>query len=133
MTETEERATSLGTVKVYDRASELRIEIAGRFAGDCVHDIGATWKSALEEAGSRRFTVDISRMSSYDTAGRKLLHEMYTHGTQIAAGTPLSLVFLNEISTPLRRVPALVQEAPLPRRENELRPKQRPRAFAAGE
>lgn len=99
-------------MKVYDRADEFRIEIAGRFAGECVKDIAACWEQALRETGPRRFTVDISRLSSYDAAGRKLLQEMYKHGTQIAAATPLSLVFLNEISTSPRVRPAIVPEAP---------------------
>jgi len=123
----------LPTVKVYDRADEFRIEIAGRFAGDCVRDIAATWQNALREAGPRRFIVDISRLGSYDAAGRKLLRDMHQHGTQIAAGTPLSLVFLNEISAPARRGPAQVQETPPTRRENEPGTALPARARAVGE
>jgi hypothetical protein len=102
----------VATVKVYDRAGEFRIEIVGKFAGDSVHEVRTAWKNALRETGPRRFTVDISRLSGYDAAGRKLLHDMYRHGTQIAAATPLSLVFLSEISTPLGRGPAAVHEVP---------------------
>lgn len=122
----------MATVKVYDRADEFRIQIAGRFAGECVEDIASTWKNALVEGGLRRFTVDISRLTSYDSAGRKLLSEMHQHGTQIAAGTPLSLVFLNEISAPLRRGPTLVREAALNRMDTR---GERPqgRAMAAGQ
>ncbi len=109
----------MATVKVYDRADEFRIEVVGRFAGECVDDMCGTWKNALIEAGQRRFTIDISRLTSYDVAARKLLQEMYHHGMQFAAGTPLSLVFLNEISAPPRRGPALVQEARPSRRGNQ--------------
>lgn len=109
----------MATVKVYDRADEFRIDIAGRFAGECVDDICKTWKNALLEAGPRRFTTDISRLSGYDLEGRKLLQEMYHHGMQFAAGTPLSLVFLNEISAPPRRGPAVTQEARPNRRQSE--------------
>jgi anti-anti-sigma regulatory factor len=109
----------VATVKVHDRAGEFRIEIVGRLAGECVHEIRTTWKNVLREAGTRRFTVDISRLSSYDSAGRKLLHDMYRHGTQIAAGTPLSLVFLSEISTPVGRGPAVVHEVPAKHPEKE--------------
>lgn len=100
----------VATVKVYDRADEFRIEIAGRFAGDRVGDIAQTWKNALLETGPRRFIVDISRLTAYDAAGRQLLEEMYRHGTQIAAGTPLSLVFLSEISAPPRRGPTPITD-----------------------
>lgn len=109
----------MATVKVYDRADEFRIDIAGRFAGECVEDIGRAWKNALLEAGPRRFTTDISRLSGYDLGGRKLLQEMYHHGMQFAAGTALSLVFLNEISAPPRRGPALTREARSNRQENQ--------------
>jgi hypothetical protein len=109
----------VATVKIYDRAGEFRIEIVGKFAGEPVHEIRTAWKNALRETGPRRFTVDISRLSGYDAAGRKLLHDMYRHGTQIAAATPLSLVFLNEISTPLGRGPAAVHEVPAKHPEKE--------------
>ena len=96
----------MATLKIYDRADEFRIEIAGRFGGDAVEEVRSNWRDALLETSLRRFTVDISRLSGYDAAGRKLLSEMYRHGAQIAAGTPLALVFLNEISAPVRRGPA---------------------------
>jgi hypothetical protein len=121
----------VATVKIYDRAGEFRIEIAGRFAGECVHEIRATWKNALQEIGNRRFTVDISRMTSYDAPGRKLLHDMYRHGTQIAAATPLSLALLNEISAPARRGPAAVHEVATSRPEKESKLSARQRAVGA--
>lgn len=128
-----EGVQSLATVKVYDRADEFRIELIGRFAGDCVEEIANTWKSALTETSPRRFTVDISRLSSYDAAGRTLLHEMQQHGMQFAAGTPQSLVFLGEISTPLRRGPALLREAVPLRKTSEPTKTALLRAVAAGE
>ena len=121
----------MATIKVYDRADEFRIEIAGRFSGECVSDIAATWKKALRTAGSRRYVVNISRLASYDPAGRKLLQDMYRHGTQIAAGTPLSLVFLNEISASPRRGPAQVHEVPRKREEKSAAPSAR--AMASGQ
>ena len=102
----------MATIKIYDRADEFRIEIAGRFAGEVVNDAAAHWKNTLRETPPRRFKVDISRLSGYDPAGCKLLSKMYHHGALFAAATPLSLVFLNEISLPLRRKPALVRTMP---------------------
>ncbi len=99
----------MATIKIHDKADELRIEITGRFAGDVIGEVSSCWKTALQSASPRRFTVDISRLSGYDNAGCKLLAKMYRHGVQFAAATPLSLVFLNEISVPLRRTPALVR------------------------
>lgn len=122
----------MATIKVYDRADEFRVDIVGRFAGECVADIAATWKEALRAAGSRRCVVNISRLVSYDAAGRKLLQEMYQHGTQIAAGTPLSLVFLNEISASPRRGPALVHEVPR-KREDSKNAGPSARAMASGQ
>lgn len=99
----------MATITIHDRADELRIEIAGRFSGDVVNDAAAHWKNTLRESPPRRFTVDISRLSGYDYQGCKLLSKMYHHGAHFAAATPLSLVFLNEISLPIRRTPALVR------------------------
>ncbi len=113
------------TVKVYDRAEEFRIEIIGRFSGECVAEIAETWEKALGETGSRRFTIDISRLSSFDSAGRKLLYDMYRHGMQFAAGTPLSLVLLNEISAPPARATGRPRQAETTTHV--------PRAVAAGE
>jgi hypothetical protein len=121
----------VATVKIYDRAHEFRIEIAGRFAGHCVSDVGSAWKNVLRDAGTRRISVDISRLTGYDASGSKLLREMYQHGTHIAAGTPLSLVFLNEISLPARRGPALVQEASPERKAAEKYPLAHRRAATA--
>lgn len=99
--------------KITDRADVFRIEIIGRFAEDGVPEIKQSWQEALREALPRKLTVDISRLTGYDSAGRRLLAEMYRHGTDFAARTPSSLVFLNEIAnTP--RTPAKVIPAPFP-------------------
>ena len=111
----------MATVRVHDRADEFRIELVGWFSGDSVAEINEAWKKALKETGPRQFTVDISELSGYDAAGRLLLHDMHKHGTQIAAGTPQSLVFLSEISAPVRRGPALVREA-VPRTKANAKP-----------
>jgi ABC-type transporter Mla MlaB component len=100
------------TIKIYDRANEFRIEVGGRFQNDAVHEVARAWHSAMRGPATRNCTVDISHLTGYDAAGLKLLREMHHHGTQIAAGTPLSLVFLSEISAPRRRGPALVRERP---------------------
>ena len=109
----------MATLKIYDRADEFRIEIAGRFAGDCVPEAEMSWRNALLETAPRTVVVDISRLSGFDNAGRKLLQDMHKHGTQFAAKTPQSLVFLSEISQRVRRGPAptLVHSAPSERQK----------------
>ncbi len=103
----------VATYKIIDRADEFRIEIIGRFAGDGVPEVRRSWQQALRELAPRRLIVDISRLTGYDAAGRKLLADMYRHGTEFAARTPSSLVFLNEIAnTP--RTPAKLITAPIP-------------------
>ncbi len=113
-------------IKLRDNADEFRVEIAGRFAGGVVDDVLYIWKSVLLESDSRRFTIDITQMTGYDYAGCSLLSDMQRHGTHISAGSPLSLVFLNEISSPQRkRGPSLVpkkprhEEAPLKTRKEQ--------------
>lgn len=100
------------TFKVLDRASEFRIEIVGRLEGQSIAELSRLWSAEMTAPSPRKCIIDISRLSGYDTAGCKLLREIYNHGAQIAAATPLSLVFLNEISVPRRRGPALVREQP---------------------
>lgn len=99
----------MATIKTHDKADEFRVEIAGRFAGGLIDEVAAYWSAALHETSRRKFTVDISRLTGYDHPGCKLLAKMYRHGAQFAAATPLSLVFLAEISLPQRRSPALVR------------------------
>src|SRR5947209_5095922 len=88
----------MATVKVRDWADEFRIEIIGRFAGSSTTEAAYEWQRALSKPSRRRVVVDITRLSGYDTAGRQLLADMHNHGTTIAAATPLSLVFLSEIT-----------------------------------
>ena len=92
----------MATVKILDRANELRFEILGKFAGDCVKDVAEQWTSCLPESYHRKLTVDISGLTGYDMDGRKVLRDMYLHGTDFACTTAQSLVFLNDISKPVR-------------------------------
>ena len=103
----------MATFKVLDGASEYRIEIVGKFAGPCVRDVSHTWEAALQKNSQRRITVDITRISGYDNAGKTALREMHKHGTLIAAGNPHALSFLDEI-TATRRGSAVLHEAPKP-------------------
>lgn len=109
-------------IKTYDGAGTFRVEVIGRLAGDAVDQVARYWTTALSQTVTPHFTIDISRLTGYDSAGRKLLSKMYHHGANIAAKTPSSLVFLGEISTPLRRLPAVVQTM------EEKRAKQEPEA-----
>jgi hypothetical protein len=49
-------------------------------------------------------------LTGYDSNGSKLLHKIYRHGTNFAAKTAQSLVFLSEIAQRPRRAPVV----PLP-------------------
>ncbi len=100
-------------IKLRDNADEFRVEIAGRFAGGVVDDVLYIWKTVLLESDSRRFTIDITQLTGYDYAGCSLLSDMQRHGTHISAGSPLSLVFLSEISSPQGKFgPTLVSKKP---------------------
>lgn len=88
------------TIFISDQANEFRIEISGRFADAEVGEAATAWKAALRENTPRRISVDITRMTGYDRAGHTLLRELHAHGTHIVAGTPRSLLFLNQISSP---------------------------------
>lgn len=104
----------VATYKIFDRADEFRIEIVGRLTGEGVYDVRHSWEEALKETTPRRLSVDISRLSGYDSSGRRLLADMYRHGTEFAARNPSSLVFLNEIANTPRTAGTLVT-APVPK------------------
>lgn len=104
-------------VKLQDGAAEFRISLIGRFAGAPVQEVRQAWMKKLEERRSSRVTVDISALTDYDAAGRKLLRDMYLHGIHFAAATPASLVFLSEISSPRRRSITMLPEHPPERAE----------------
>jgi hypothetical protein len=90
------------TIEIRDGAAEFRITLTGRFAGPAVQEVRRMWIEKLAECLPAQFTIDISDISDYDAAGRKLLREMHLHGIHFAASTPASLVLLSEISSPKR-------------------------------
>jgi len=122
----------MATLKIRDWADEFRIEIIGRFAGSCTAEAANEWQRALSEPSRRRVVVDITRLSGYDIAGRQLLAHMHNHGTTIAAGTPLSLVFLHEITDTPKLDPGLTVEPTKGKKSPDATPT-RLRAQAAGE
>lgn len=118
----------MATLKIYDRTDEFRVELIGLFAGACVQELRSAWQNALRNTHSPQFTVDLVHISGCDADGRKLLRDMHRHGAQFAAGTPEALVFLREISTPIRRGPTLVPAVKPSRAENAN--KSAPKAFS---
>jgi hypothetical protein len=100
------------SIHIRDNGGEFRIEIAGSLAGSVVEDVLFAWSAAMRDNASRRIVVDITQLLGYDFQGRSLLQDMHRHGTQIAAASPQSLIFLSEISRATRPGPALVRKAP---------------------
>lgn len=127
-------------VKIQDGAAEFRVSLKGRFAGSAVQEVRRLWVEKLSECLSTRFTVDISELSDYDAAGRKLLREMYLHGIHFAASTPASLVLLSEISSPKRWSVTMLPEQSTEHSVPKIRPTstealekaQRPKAYSVG-
>ena len=120
----------MATLKIFDEADEFRIEIGGHFTGSYVNEVEAQWKKALSKIATRRLTIDISRLSGYETAGRKLLRAMHKHGATIAAPSPRSLVFLAEITAASRLGPA---PEPVQLQDESKRRKPAPKTAAAGQ
>jgi len=98
------------SINIRDNGGEFRIEIAGRLAGTVVEDVLFAWSEGMRDNASRRIVVDITQLLGYDFQGRSLLQDMHRHGTQIAAASAQSLVFLNEISGRPKLGPALVRK-----------------------
>ncbi|MBV8831774.1 MAG: hypothetical protein JO108_21400 [Acidobacteriaceae bacterium] len=116
----------MGRIKFRDRANEFRATISGKFIGELVSELERAFQRVRQEQGGRRMTVDITHISGYDLAGRKLLQELHHHGVRLAAGTPLSLVFLQEISIPLERIESSAERTGVKKREGSSRLTQAP-------
>jgi hypothetical protein len=114
------------SLQTRDNAGELRVEIAGRFAGATVETVSQLWNSILEEKAARSFTIDITNLSSYDLSGCRLLRAMHHHGVRVAAASSASLIFLAEISAPAPAPPTPIRSSPDARAG-------RVRALASGE
>lgn len=110
------------TIEIRDGAAEFRIVLRGRFAGPAVQEVRRIWVEKLAECVPTRFTVDISDLSDYDAAGRKLLREMHHHGIHFAASTPASLVLLSEVSSPKRWSVTMMPDYPADRTGVKARP-----------
>jgi len=101
----------MAEVEFHDRADEFRIVIKGRFSDASVGEVAGVCSTHLGERTRRLLAVDITQLTGYDKAGRKLLEELYHHGTTIAAGTPRALGFLYEISTGVGARPDMLRAA----------------------
>ena len=128
----------MAKIHVTDEANLFRVEVEGRFSGEIVDRVGKYWHGVMGEGCLRRFTIDISQLTGYDSAGWGLLRDMYKHGVYVSARTPRSLVFLDEIAAPAIAGPTLVYKAPQPEAENAPAAKptaviSRARAAASGE
>ncbi len=104
------RSTVVNIIYV-DEAHQFRIEIEGRLSGSSVSEVHDRWREELVETSPRKFVVDISDLTGCDEPGFRLLHEMHSHGTYIAARNPRALDFLNKISSPEANGPTLVYKA----------------------
>jgi hypothetical protein len=102
----------MAILNITDRAHEFRITITGKLSGDSVHELERIWKAGIADSMHRSLTIDISGLSGYDAAGCRLLRKIHGHGAKFAASNAASLVFLGEISTRQRRVPAVIVEKP---------------------
>ncbi len=111
-------------ITIKDGASEFRISLQGRFTDAAVQEVRAVWVKKLSDCMNTRITVDISEMTDYDAAGRKLLREMHNHGIHFAASTPASLVLLSEISSPKRLSVTMLPEQHADRSAPRLSPSQ---------
>jgi len=109
----EQTLETVETLKINDNAGSLRVEILGRLAGSTVDELSRLWESILKEQAPRRFTVDVTNLSGYDHIGCALLRDMHRHGVHIAAASAASLVFLAEITAPVRPRPSLVPNKPV--------------------
>lgn len=113
----------MGHLLMKDGSEAVRVEITGVLSGSLVEELRCIWEGCQSSQFWRQFVVDISGLTGYDTDGHALLHELNKHGATFGAGTPLSLSFLEDISSgstrlaiaALSRRPAERSTSPRPR------------------
>jgi ABC-type transporter Mla MlaB component len=93
-----EQVKVMDTLRVEEKAEEVRIAVEGKLHGDLVTQLMRAWQDAQSKVFWRRFVLDISKLEGFDESGHALLHEMYRCGTIFGAGTASSLMHLRRIA-----------------------------------
>lgn len=76
-------------------ATRTMFELEGKFAGPWVRELEDCWQQAV--SGGQEVRVMLKAVTFIDTAGKKLLGEMYRQGAELAAEGCMTKAIIEEI------------------------------------
>jgi anti-anti-sigma regulatory factor len=80
-----------------DHGEFAMLKIEGRLAGNQVLELRGAWKDLEPSLGGRKLSVDLRGVTFADTAGKRVLAEIYTRtGAEFLANTPLTKYYAEE-------------------------------------
>ena len=97
-------------ITLHDHPNQLRFRLEGKLAGAWVSELRQCWQTAISTTQSRVVTLDLSEVDFVCPEGQALLADMYRHGVQFKAVTPLIRSLIAEIERAARY--ATVEEPP---------------------
>jgi anti-anti-sigma regulatory factor len=78
-------------------SGRLVLKLEGRCSSDVVGELDAAWRKALEKAGARRISIDLSDVIVLDDAAQEQLEHMHRAGARFVARGCLMRELLREI------------------------------------
>jgi anti-anti-sigma regulatory factor len=83
-------------ITLHDSAGEFRLKLEGRLSGPWVRELEQCWTTAASTTSGRRTVVDLGEVDFIDPQGQLLLSNMFAHGVEMEAVTPLICSVLKE-------------------------------------
>ena len=97
-------------ITLHDHSHQLRFRLEGKLAGAWVSELRQCWQTATSTTQGRVISLDLGEVDFVDAEGQTLLADMYRHGVQLKAVTPLIRSLVAEIERAARY--ATVEEQP---------------------
>jgi hypothetical protein len=85
-------------ITVHDKPGALTFQLEGRLAGPWVRVLEDCWEGALARRRKRTLRVDLTGVTSIDTAGQACLAAMHRQGAEFVAGDCLMKAVVAEIT-----------------------------------
>jgi anti-anti-sigma regulatory factor len=85
-------------IRVEDQPKTTTLYVEGKLAGDCVDELRRVWTSVRTDSPSKETVIDLCSVRVVDTAGKKLLCQMYTWGTRLAGSGLCISPLIDEIT-----------------------------------
>jgi ABC-type transporter Mla MlaB component len=89
-------------ITVHDKPRALTFQLEGRLAGPWLPELEACWQSSLARRHKPILRVDLTGVTSIDTAGKACLAAMHRQGAEFVAADCLTKAIVAEITQPSR-------------------------------